>query len=131
MKILIVDDEDVTRETFRLHLEKFGECVPAADGARAVEAVTAAYDAGAPFDLAFLDISMPVMDGREALSRIRALEKERGVRDRDALSVVMATSHDDLDMVAASFFEGRVAMYVTKPLDFDGLEAELKKEGLI
>jgi len=70
-KILIVDDEESIRFLYKEELEEEGYIVECAkNGEEALEKLAAFQP-----DLISLDIKMPVMDGIEALKRIR--EKER------------------------------------------------------
>ena len=62
-KILIVDDDSAVQATIRLLLERAGHSVVAADDGRKGLAI---FEAG-EFDLLFLDIFMPGMDGLEAM----------------------------------------------------------------
>jgi len=62
-RILIVDDDIAVQATIRLLLERAGHSVVVAgDGRRAL----AIFEAG-EFDLLFLDIFMPGMDGLETM----------------------------------------------------------------
>jgi DNA-binding NarL/FixJ family response regulator len=70
-RVIVADDEAGIRELMRtlLSLEPDFEVVgQAGDGVEAVELVTALHP-----DLVVIDISMPVMDGLEAISRIRQI----------------------------------------------------------
>ncbi len=70
-KILVVDDEESIRFLYKEELEEEGYIVECAkNGEEALEKLAAFQP-----DLISLDIKMPVMDGIEALKRIR--EKER------------------------------------------------------
>ena len=65
-KILIVDDDSAVQMTIRLLLERAGHSVVVAgDGRRGL----ATFEAG-DFDLLFLDIFMPGMDGLETMRMI-------------------------------------------------------------
>ena len=69
---LVCDDNPMNREVICEHLARVGlETVTAQNGKLAVEIVQDYADAGKPpFDLIFMDVFMPVMDGFEATSKI-------------------------------------------------------------
>ena len=68
-KILIVDDEEFTRQLLKqLFVQICGDkidCDEAADGAQALKKVTD-YSADNPYILVFMDLNMPVMNGFES-----------------------------------------------------------------
>lgn len=67
MKILLAEDDFVTRKFMVGFLSKYGECDVTVDGMEAVDAFMMALEDGEPYDLVCLDIMMPVMDGYQAL----------------------------------------------------------------
>ena len=73
-RLLVVDDEqNVHTLIARIFAGSGFEVIPAGDGA---EALARLDEPGAPFDLMLLDMTMPVLGGREVLQRLR----ERGTR---------------------------------------------------
>jgi CheY-like chemotaxis protein len=68
-KILVVDDDPAVQMTIRLLLERAGHSVAVAgDGHKGL----AAFESG-DFDLLFLDIFMPGMDGLETMRHVQRL----------------------------------------------------------
>jgi len=79
-RILVMDDEEIIRDVVVEVLEDMGyEPDVTADGREAVERYRAARDAGTPFDLVILDLTVPAgMGGLEALEALRRIDP--GVR---------------------------------------------------
>jgi len=75
-EILVCEDNSMNQEVIRRHLERVGlRSVIADNGKVGVEAVQERMESGKPmFDLIFMDINMPEMDGLEAASKIMALK---------------------------------------------------------
>jgi PAS domain S-box-containing protein len=84
LRVLLVDDDALIRETVPPLLEHMGHRTQAAAGG--LEAL-GLLEAGLDFDLAILDVSMPGMDGIETLGRLRVL--------RPGLPVLLATGFVD------------------------------------
>ena len=69
-KILVVDDEDIIRESLSFILKKEGFLVEeAANGKEAYDKIKED-----PFDLVISDLEMPVMKGTELLEEIKKLD---------------------------------------------------------
>lgn len=75
------------------------------------------------FDLLLMDVTMPNMDGIQALSALRERERRTG---SSRLQVIMATAHDlpgDRDRLLQAGADG----YVAKPINADTLRAEIRR----
>ena len=131
MKILIVDDDKISRLTLEATLAKYGHCTCAENGRDGLDLFTQALDNGDPYSVIFMDIQMPVMDGQAALTAIRAIERERGTPPGSEAKAVMITCHDDVKNVATSFFRGNVTCFFTKPLNLAAMQETLRKEGVL
>ncbi len=108
IKILIVDDEEIVRESLTSWFEEDGYSV---DNAKdAVEALNKLNEAR--WDIFFLDIKMPGMDGMELHRRIREIDKEA--------VVIMITAYASVDTAVQALKEGAFD-YITKPFDPDQL----------
>ncbi len=114
MKILVVDDEPVSRSLMQHLLQGFGECETAATGKEAVAAFAKAWQDWAPFDIITLDISMPDMDGTEVLSLIRDMEARKNVPEAHRVKIIMVTARSDKRTVIQALRVG-CDDYVTKP----------------
>lgn len=108
-RILLVDDYATNREVARRHLEAGGHCVSlACNGQEAIEA----FENG-NYDLIFMDIQMPVMDGIEATKRIRDIEKGSGSASR--VPILALTAHAVKEYIDACLQAG-MDDYLIKPV---------------
>jgi len=110
--VLLVDDD--IRNTFALSaiLEVRGlNVLSAANGAEALDELEAHVD---EVDIVLMDIMMPVMDGYEAMRRIRKDERFAGLP-------VVALTAKALQEDRALAMEAGASDYMTKPIDYDQL----------
>ena len=129
MRILIVDDEFVCRETMLKIMQEFGQCETAEDGTEAIATFQMALEEGEPFDLITLDISMPLMDGTRALAIIREIERRRNILKQDQVKIIIVTSSSENDSVTTCIQAG-CDDYVVKPFSFDTMRGKLNSLGL-
>ncbi len=78
MKILVAEDDPISRNLIEKMLSGYGTCTATENGADALAAFNTALQEGEPYQLVCLDIMMPGMDGLECLKAIRASETARG-----------------------------------------------------
>jgi CheY-like chemotaxis protein len=96
VRLLAVDDDPISRRAMSFALAKaFRESDLAPDGAAAL-----ALAAKQPYDVIFLDVEMPGMDGFELCSRIHETELNR------ATPVVFVTGHNDFESRARATLLG-------------------------
>lgn len=108
LRVLVVDDNELNAIILEAMLRDSGHLVDAAaDGA---EAVTRAMEK--PYDLILMDKHMPVMDGIEAMRRIRALPGE------NAATPIVLVSADAPSELGGGGFDG----YIGKPVDEVAIE---------
>jgi CheY-like chemotaxis protein len=116
--ILIAEDNEINALLTRSLVEKAGHrATVVADGVQAVEAWTAARAAGTPFDLVLMDLHMPVLDGLQAASQIRAREADAGNSATPIVALTANASAKDHDACLAAGMEA----FLTKPVDRDQL----------
>lgn len=106
--ILIVDDEKIVRESlYKWFLEDGYRVDTAENAAEALRKLQSAT-----FDIAFVDIKMPGMDGLELQCRLKEIDK--------SLTVVIITAFASVDSAVRALKDGAYD-YVTKPIDPDEL----------
>ncbi len=115
LRALIVDDNEINRLILVDILQdmKF-DVAEAADGYEAIRQVAAGY-----FDVVFLDISMPGIDGIETLNRLRQLDVTW--RDLPAIGVTAHVSPSDHDVILKADFSD----LLLKPVDVPRLRKRL------
>ena len=131
MRILVVEDDFVSRKLLQKLLGHYGECDIAVDGKEAIDAFTMAVEEGKPYDLISMDIMMPNVDGQQALKEIRQIEKNRSIPVNKEVKVIMTTALDDPKNVVESLYKGGAASYIIKPIDKKKLIEEVRKLGLL
>ena len=131
MRILIVEDDLLSRKFLEGVLGSFGELAHAENGLLAIEAVRAAHAEGKPFDLICLDIMMPEMDGQQALEEIRRLERELDVHPKQEVKVIMTTALNDPKSVVRAYYKGGATAYLHKPIDKEAMVDTMRRLGLI
>ena len=118
-RILLVEDNELNREIAGEILQMTGaEVETAENGKIAVEKVEASPEG--LYDLIFMDIQMPVMNGYEATAAIRSLPGEKG-----KLPIVAMTANafaEDVQLAKNTGMNGHIA----KPLDMNKLNDVLK-----
>ena len=129
MRILVVEDDFISRRLLNRYLESFGDCDVAINGNEALAAVRNALEAGKNYDLICLDIMMPGIDGHETLEQIRAMEAKRGLSQGKGSRIIMTTALEDEASVKQAY-DASADGYVTKPIDRNRFLDELKKLGL-
>ena len=128
MKILIVDDEIVSRMKMYKIMTNFGDCDEAEGGSEAITAFTEAWQECLPYNLITLDISMPDMDGKETLSRIRAIEAEKKIPKEKQVKVIMVTANSDVNNFFLSVKSG-CDEFIVKPFNRQRVIEKMQKIG--
>lgn len=131
MRFLIVDDDESIHLYLTQVLEEYGECDSAMSGEESVEMFDKAHGNGKPYDVVFMDILMPGMDGHQASEIMRTMERRLGVRPPYLFKLVMITTLVDDSNVSKAFFKAQASCYIVKPLDKKRVLEELKQNMVI
>jgi DNA-binding NtrC family response regulator len=114
LSIMIVDDEMIIRESFLHWFEKYGHVVGvASSGAEALEKLETF-----PFEVLFVDIKMPGMDGIELLERVKD--------DYPDTIVIIITAYGSIETAVKAMKMG-AADYLLKPFKPEQLSLVMEK----
>ena len=120
-RILLADDEGIMLESLKKIIEtEYGnECeIHCAKSGRVVVEMAQAY----PPDICFMDIQMPVMNGRDAAKQIRSMDR----KDAGEISIFALSADafvEDQRLSAMSGMNG----HFTKPIDFEEMRVQIGK----
>jgi two-component system OmpR family response regulator len=113
MQLLLAEDDPILANGLTAQLNAAGFTVEHAPNGPVAEFLLARQD----FDIAILDLGLPMIDGLTVLKKLRATKPD--------LPVVVLTALDRLDSRVAGLNAG-ADDYMTKPFDFPELEARLR-----
>jgi two-component system chemotaxis response regulator CheY len=119
LQILLVDDDECSREVLRALLEEIGvsKVEEANAGDQGLEKLKSEH---AGFDAVLCDWNMPGMSGLDVLKSVRANDKYT------KLPFIMVTGMGDVQNIQEAIQHG-VSDYVVKPIDLSTLELKLNK----
>ena len=113
VRILLAEDNPVNQKLAKLMLTKAGYHVAVANDGR--EAVDKYTTSPADFDLIFMDIQMPEMDGLEATKAIRERESQNSQETIHNLPIIAMTAHA-MKGDRETCLEAGMDDYLTKPI---------------
>jgi CheY-like chemotaxis protein len=115
--ILVVEDNRINQKVLSHQLINLGYAIEVAEnGAEAVAKVKTSR-----YDLIFMDVQMPVMDGFQATQEIRSLGE-----DSSSIPIVAVTANAFQSEREKCFSSG-MDDYLTKPVDKDRLKEALRR----
>ena len=130
MRILIAEDDLISRKFLFKFLSRYGECDLVVDGLEALDAFLLSLKEDKPYDLICLDIMMPKVDGVKVLKSIRDMELQKGITIEERSKIIMTTALAETQLVQTAFEIGCDA-YAAKPIDTNKLIEVIDKFGII
>lgn len=131
MRTLVIEDNQVNQAFLLGVMEDQGPCEAASTAEAGLELFRDALQRGEPFDVVFLDVQLPGMDGLQALETMRAEEARQGIAPHRAAKAIITSALDDGHAAARAFFQGQAISYLTKPLTVGKIFNELARFGLV
>ncbi|BAQ47986.1 MULTISPECIES: ATP-binding protein [Methylobacterium] len=117
-RVLLAEDNPINALLATKALERLGACVLwARDGAEAVARMQEAATSPTPFDLALIDIRMPILDGLETARQVRRHEIDRNLPRLRLVALTANVQAEDEAAARAAGFDG----FLSKPLDLKAL----------
>lgn len=114
LHLLVAEDNEINVRLMRAVLGKTVHRVTfVGDGEEAVSAVREMQKSSDPFDLIFMDLHMPRLDGADAISQIRSYEEEHGLKP----VVILALSADAQPKTRNAILERGASGFLSKPID--------------
>jgi two-component system chemotaxis response regulator CheY len=130
MRTLVVEPSPVNRAFLLGVMEDQGPCVAAATAGDGLRLFLEALERGEPFDVVFLDVQLPDMNGLQVLETMRAEESRREVPPLRAVKALITSASSDEHAAARAFFQGQAISYLTRPLTVGKIFNELERFGL-
>ncbi|OQY08328.1 MAG: hypothetical protein B6I28_04835 [Fusobacteriia bacterium 4572_132] len=129
MKILVIEDDLVTRKVIQRTLEKMDDLDDikvdvAEDGIIGFDKFKKALENEAGYKIICLDIMMPQMNGQEVLHEIRKLENEKS--NEKPSKIIMMTALSDIDNIKKAYSE-ECDEYLVKPIKKEELKRVILK----
>ncbi len=129
MRILVVDDDYVSRVKLATILNSYGQCDSAPSGEIALMLFEEAHKELVPYDLITMDIEMPGMSGQETTDKIRKVEQALQLGAQQAVKILMVTVKTAFKEVSSSYNRGCNG-YLTKPATPEEIKSALVEIGI-
>ncbi len=130
MRILIVEDDQVSSIFLQKTLSRYGDCDITVDGMETLEAYLISLQEDMPYDLICLDIMIPKINGVKVLKSIREMERKKRVKKNQCIKVIVITALAETEFVSGSLNDG-YDVYLAKPVDKNKIEEAMSKLGLL
>jgi len=117
-KMLLAEDIEINREIILSILEDTGLQIDSVENGK--DAFDVISQSQGKYDIVFMDVQMPKMDGLEATRKIRALNGQY-FKDLPIIAMTARVFKDDIDMCMAAGMNA----HISKPIDLDDVLSKL------
>lgn len=118
-KVLIVDDNDINKKLLLKVLERFDVSVQHASNGKEAVLLRETED----FDMIFMDIEMPIMNGVDASMEIRKFEKEKNKTEIPIVALTANTGRAHREI----YLNAGMNDYMIKPIQIDEVKKRVEK----
>jgi len=126
VRALIVEDDFIGRKILLKYLLDYFDCDVAVNGDEARTAFQLGWIDDEPYDVIFLDIFIPGINGYEVLKHIRDYENENKTFKS---KIIMVTALDDQKQVMKAYKE-QCDGYIIKPINIEKLKQVCEESGV-
>jgi two-component system chemotaxis response regulator CheY len=129
MRILVVEDDIGSRDLLCNILSRYDSCTSAFDGNEAIEEFVKGWVNGYPYDVMFIDLMIPGMNGIDVIDKIREIESTTKISKDERIKIVVTTAYDSefRSVILNMGCEG----YLVKPINKDDVFNFLKEFNLM
>lgn len=129
MIFLVVDDDPIARKLLKYYLSYHGESHESTNGILAIPAIRSAIKEGAPYDVVFIDILMPDIDGYAVLEAIQEFRQIDQMPSHTTKAIVVS-ANNDWDTIHKVYQKGCDG-YLVKPVTYDKIKKILVEIGCL
>ena len=126
LRVLLVEDNEINLKLLVAYMRKLK--LDHSTATNGLEALDTYKDSDGKYDVIFMDISMPVMDGIESTQHIRRFERENSL---PPVALIALTGAANPNTRQEAFSSG-IDLFLTKPVPMKALKVmldDLKKNG--
>ncbi len=128
IRILILEDDPISGKLLTTYLEPYGSCDLATDGKAAIEFFNKAIRSNDGYQLIFVDIMVPEIQGHDVVRMIRETEQKEEIPHERRAKIIMTTALSDAENIIDSF-KAACDSYLIKPIRKAKLLNEIKSLG--
>jgi two-component system, sensor histidine kinase and response regulator len=112
-KVLIVDDQEISREVLKDMLNRFGcSFDEASNGLEAIELIRAEDSKDKPYDILLIDWNMPLLNGVKTIEKLQDMYNQKELKAKiPTIFMISAYSKEDIDLEKI-----KIDCFISKPV---------------